>query len=251
MSKNYLDLTGLTTYDGKIKEWTGDQIDSAIGALDTLSNVSIASKSGKVITLTGALSETDGIIASAGTSVTLAGVASTGNAEDVAIADTEGNFTSTNVEGALAELAEASADGVASKTVYLVDETSGQSSYAKVYTLYQGADSSDMTKNTNIGSINLPKDKVVSSGSVVDITYSNGKLYDGSTDVTSLIKGTGTATSADAGKYIKLGLQNVTDPLYIAAQDLVDTYTAQANATQVQLAISNSNVISGLCFCMS
>ena len=244
MSKQYLDLTGLQKYDELVKDWTDEQIEAAIGALDTDENVTLASKSGKVITLTGALSETDGIVSGAGTAVTLAGVASTGKAEDVAIDDTEGNFTATDVEGALAELAEASAGGVASKTVYMVDESSGQSAYAKVYTFYQGADSSDMTKNTNLGSVNIPKDKVVQGGAVVDITYDDGKLYDGSTDVTALIKGSGTATAADAGKYIKLTLQNVSDPLYIAAKDLVDIYTAQQNATQVQLAISNSNVIS-------
>ena len=246
MSKNYLDLTGLQKYDELIKDWTGDEIDSAIAELDTESDVTIASKSGKVITITGSLSESDGVIAGgSATDIELAEVASTGNAEDVAIADSEGYFTATDVEGALAELAEASAGGVASKTVYLVDETSGQSAYAKVYTFYQGADSSDMTKNTNLGSINIAKDKVVQSGSVVDITFHDSKLWDGDTDVTALIKGSGTATAADAGKYIKLTLQNVTDPLYIAAQDLVDTYTAQQNATQVQLAISSSNVISG------
>ena len=59
------------------------------------------------------------------------------------------------------------------------------------------------------------------------------------------LKGSGTPTSADAGKYIKLEIANsTTDTLYIKATDLVDIYTAQQNATQVQLAIDSSNVIS-------
>lgn len=221
MAKQYIDLTGLQTFKTGMEGWVGDQIE----ALDTESDVTVSSQSGKVITIIGSLSETDGIVGTgSASSITLADVASTGNAEDISITDSDGNFTSTDVEGALAELATASSGGVASKTVYLVDETSGQSAYAKVYTFYQGSDSSDMTKNTNLGSINIAKDKVVSGGVVVDITYNSedGKLYDGSTDVTALIKRTGTASASDAGKYIKLELQNVTNPLYIAAKDLVD-----------------------------
>lgn len=114
--------------------------------------------------------------------------------------------------------------------------------YSKRYQVKQGASGSQ----TTIGNIDIPKDMVVEEGSVVDITYDNGKLYDGATDVTERIKGQGgTATAADAGKYIKLIIANATsDTIYIAAKDLVDVYTAQQNATQVQLAIDSSNVIS-------
>ena len=116
------------------------------------------------------------------------------------------------------------------------------SSVAKRYILKQGPSGSQ----TTIGNIDIPKDMVVSEGTVVDITYDDGKLYDGATDVTEIIKGAGgTATAADAGKYIRLTISNATtDKLYIAAKDLVDVYTAQQNATQVQLAIDSNNVIS-------
>lgn len=87
------------------------------------------------------------------------------------------------------------------------------SNYAQVYTIKQG------TKE--VGKINIPKDKVVESGEIV-------------------VNPEGLA----AGTYIKLGLQNVATPLYINVGDLVDVYTAQASATQVQVAISNANVIS-------
>lgn len=115
---------------------------------------------------------------------------------------------------------------------------SGSDPYSKRYNVVQTATG----LNANI---DIPKDMVVSSGSVVDITYNNGRLYDGATDVTSKIVGTGTATEANAGKYIKLVIANATaDTIYIAAKDLVDIYTAQPNATQVQLAIDSNNVIS-------
>lgn len=170
-----------------------------------------------------------------------------------------------------------------------------------------------MQNNTQMGAkINIPKDMVIESGSVVDITYADSKLYDvtvfttayivsGSTplsagwlsltdggaaltpeegvvykvatvgdykdkmynwdavnttyvlntvgtDVTELIKGEGgTATAEDAGKYIKLVIANSNDDtLYIAAKALVDIYTVEPNASEVQLAISNNNVISAV-----
>jgi hypothetical protein len=41
-----------------------------------------------------------------------------------------------------------------------------------------------------------------------------------------------------------LTVANQTDPIYIAVKDLVDVYTAQQNATEVQLTIGNNNEIS-------
>ena len=121
-----------------------------------------------------------------------------------------------------------------------VTETSGSASdpYSKRYNVVQSATG----LNANI---DIPKDMVVSEGSVVDITFHDGKLWDGSTDVTSKIKPSGTPSASDAGKYIKLVIANATsDTIYIGVKDLVDIYTAQPNATQIQLAISSSNVIS-------
>ena len=132
---------------------------------------------------------------------------------------------------------------VPSQTDYSISITeSTPSGVAKRYTVAQGASGSQ----TTIGTIDIPLDMVVEEGSVVDITYNSedGKLYDGQTDVTAKIKGEGTASASDAGKYIKLIIANSSsDVLYIAAKDLVDVYTAEQNAAQVQLAISN-NVIS-------
>lgn len=87
------------------------------------------------------------------------------------------------------------------------------SNYAQVYTIKQG--------DKEVGKINIPKDKVVESGEIVV-----------------------NPAGQSAGTYIKLVLQNVATPLYINVGDLVDVYTAQASAAQVQVAISDTNVIS-------
>lgn len=88
------------------------------------------------------------------------------------------------------------------------------------YTIKQGI--------TVVGTITIPKDMVVSKGSVVKGTW-NGDTFAESAS------GTGTA--------IKLEIANG-DTLYINAATLVDVYTAQQNATEIQLAVSASNVIS-------
>ena len=222
-------------------------VGSAIGSI-TGSTIT-ASQSSNTITIASALTQANGIVSAVGT-ITLADVAATGAAEDIAYENTDSGLTAVDVQGAIDELAEASAGGVASKTVYMVDN-GATSDYAKVYKFYQGSEgsASDPEESELLGTINIPKDKVVEDGSVVTIYFdeSDNTLHEGSisgTDVTELIVGTGTATAADAGKYIKLELENVTDPLYIAAKSLVDIYTAAAGATEVQLAIDSNNVIS-------
>lgn len=182
----------------------------------------------------------------------LAAVATSGDAEDVDYDNTDSGLTATDVQAAIDELAGQSAGGVASKTVYITETAGGSgAAYSKRYGIYQGSEGSTSSPVVaeKLADIDIPKDMVVEAGEVVDIVYDNGHLYEGSTsgtDVTEEIKGAGgTATSADAGKYIKLTIANSSgDHLWIAAKDLVDTYTAQQNATQVQLAIDGNNVIS-------
>lgn len=82
--------------------------------------------------------------------------------------------------------------------------------YAKVYTVKQGG--------VSVGTINIPKDMVVESGEVV--VDPQGQ---------------------PAGTYIKLVLANAAnDEIFVNVGTLVDIYTAQQNATQVQLAIDSS-----------
>ena len=141
----------------------------------------------------------------------------------------------------------------ADKKVWLTDNTSTSgTNYAKIYKLYQGANAPDAATDpaTLIGTINIPKDMVVSAGVVVDVVFdsSDNTLHEGTisgTDVTEEILGTGaTATAADAGKYIKLTIANATaSHLWIKATDLVDVYTG-GTTTEVTVSVNSStNVI--------
>ena len=133
-------------------------------------------------------------------------------------------------------------DAAAAQAYTITAQATPEEGFAATYVLEKGGVQQG-------AKINIPKDMVVQSGSVVDIIFHAGLLYEGNiydgTDVTTKIVGTsGMATPSDAGKYVKLVIANKTDStLYIKATDLVDVYTAAQNATQVQLAINN-NVIS-------
>lgn len=132
-------------------------------------------------------------------------------AEDVGNVD---NLSTENKEvvKAINEVLAAVGTGGTAATV-TITEKGASGDYAQVYEFKQGT--------TTIGTINIPKELVVESGEVV--TNPTGK---------------------PAGTYIKLTLQNVTEPLYIDVAKLVDVYTAQQSATQVQLNIDAANVIS-------
>jgi hypothetical protein len=89
-------------------------------------------------------------------------------------------------------------------------EEDSNSAYAKVYNVKQGG--------TTVGTINIPKDMVVKSGTV---------------EVNP--------TGQDAGTYIVLTLANASsDKIYVNVGSLVDVYTAQASAAQVQLVVNSS-----------
>ena len=94
-----------------------------------------------------------------------------------------------------------------------IDTSTTTEGYLKTYTIKQGT--------TEVGKIDIPKDLVVTAGEIVVDP-------DGQT----------------AGTYVKLTIANQTTPVYINVADLVDAYTAQASATQIQLAISDTNEIS-------
>lgn len=94
-----------------------------------------------------------------------------------------------------------------------IDSSVAEEGMVKSYVFKQG--------ETTIGTVNVPLDLVVSGGSVVTNP-------DGQTE----------------GTYIELIIANQEDPIYINVADLVDAYTAQASAAQIQLAISDTNEIS-------
>lgn len=103
---------------------------------------------------------------------------------------------------------------VPAATDYTVTVTeSTPEGYLKAYTLTQNG--------STIGTINIPKDLVVTSGQVV--VDPQGQ---------------------PAGTYIELTIANQVNPIYINVADLVDAYTAAQSAAQVQLAISATNEIS-------
>ena len=137
----------------------------------------------------------------------------TGGISDM-IAAVTGNLTDlttdarTNLVAAINEL-DAALDAEKTNSKVILEEGTS-TDYAKVYTVKQGT--------TTVGTINIPKDMVVKSGKVV--VNPEGQT---------------------AGTYIELTLANATsDKIYVNVGTLVDIYTAQADATQVQLAIDSS-----------
>lgn len=110
--------------------------------------------------------------------------------------------------------------GVSDINVFLMDETPASSDYAKVYNLYQTKDG--ITEKT--GTINIPKDLVVKSGSIGTVITQNVP-YQG----------------AEVGDlYIDLVIQNQTEHIYIPVNALVDVYTGSVG-TEV-----NINVVNGV-----
>lgn len=94
-----------------------------------------------------------------------------------------------------------------------VDTGSTTEGYLKSYTIKQGG--------STIGTIDIPKDLVVTSGEVVTNPEDQAP-----------------------GTYIKLVIANQEAPLYINVATLVDAYTAEEGASQVQIAITPENEIS-------
>jgi len=139
-------------------------------------------------------------------------------AGEVAIADVNEHFTSDNVEGALNELYEQAGEGAA---VTVQEVTTGLGDdVLKAYKIYQGGQDAQHLK----GTINIPKDLVVTSGSVVRGTWA-GDVF--------------TESPTGPDKALKLIIANQTAPIYINVVDLVKDHTAGNG-----IAISGTNEIS-------
>lgn len=243
-------LTGDSSTTGSVAKAAADAIttaegytDTSIAALDADLDASGTAQHSGTFVISG-ITEVDGVITAvdsveveaAGTSAALeaqlAAIAKSGDSADASYDNTTSGLTATDVQGALDELAEASAEGVESKTVYIT-ETPGSTGdlYSKRYGIYQGATGSAASPvaGEKLADIDIPKDMVVVSGSVgtvttPDVPYEGAQVGD---------------------KYIDLVIANATsDHIYIPANSLVDIYTAEQNATQVQLVIDNNNEIS-------
>lgn len=90
------------------------------------------------------------------------------------------------------------------------------------------------------GQIGDWKDKVVSGGYGAVVSNGQVTIKNGVTLVTPE-----SATGVADGTYLVLTIENdASHPVFVPAQQLVDVYTAASSASEVQLSISNSNVIS-------
>ena len=103
-------------------------------------------------------------------------------------------------------------------------DADGTDTAIKTYTFYAG----DKTEVNKLVTIDIPKDLVVTSGTVGTATEID-KPYAG-------------AQIGDA--YIDLVIANQSEHIYIPAKNLVDIYTAAEDATEVQLTVGSDNVIS-------
>lgn len=101
-----------------------------------------------------------------------------------------------------------------------IDTSKTTDGYAKSYTIKQGVD--DDGNDIVIGIIDIPKDMFLSSAEVV-VFNEGDTLPDG---------------ISEAGTYIEFTIANATnDKIYINVKTLANTYTAKANAAQIQLTI--------------
>lgn len=193
------------------KATIGD-ISDGLTVMESLANV-YNTLDGKISALTGVSTDSKDSITVHGTRNYIADVEDKLGELVLDVGDTDGLSTDNKeIVAAINELYAAIGTG-GTAAVVTVTATGGTSEYAQVYEVKQGG--------VSVGTINIPKDLVVQSGEVVT-----------------------NPTGLTAGTYIKLTLQNQVDPLYIDVAKLVDVYTAQKSATQVQLNIDASNVIS-------
>lgn len=128
--------------------------------------------------------------------------------------DDELNETSTNapqtkvVQAAYASLNyQIGIIGRGAKLSILTPDTISDASVLKRYVFYQGRDAQDPTNKpgTVVGTIDIPKDLVVTSGEIVIGDGNNGTILN--------------------EQYLKLNIGNG-EPVYIAVKDLVDVYTS-------------------------
>ena len=114
-------------------------------------------------------------------------------------------------------------------TYRLKNITSSDSPYAAVYHLsvFNG-DTEDTSANTGVD-INIPKDKFLTSATIVH--YDEGNLPQDDPKVT------------EAGTYIKFVFQNITTPVHLNVKDLIDIYKGGTTTTIKVNVDPNTNII--------
>lgn len=194
-----------------------DAADAAQAEVDALEQTHAADKLALEGAITAATVEFNKLKAAVGTvpeGSTVIGLVNAAQADadalEVDMGDVDGLSTENKtVVGAINEVLAAVGTGGTAAVVTITTDTTTDGAL-KSYTIKQGT--------TTVGVIDIPKDMVVQSGEVV--TNPEGQ---------------------PEGTYIKLVLANATnDEIFVNVGNLVDIYKAQANATQVQLAIDPS-----------
>lgn len=169
----------------------------------------IATVAEGVVTLKAGVGQNKGAVTQGtGSDITLAKVATTGAAVDIAVADTAGKFVATDLEAVLAELANSIQAGEVT-----CEKTSSEGVAAR-YVFKQGGVA---IKNATI---DIPKDMVVKSGTVVTKTE--------------------TGAWGGAGTYLELTLANATnDKVYINVGNLIEYVTSGSGENDsVKVAVS-------------
>ena len=173
----------------------------------------IATVAEGVVTLKAGVGQNKGaVVQGTGADITLAKVATTGAAADIAVADTAEKFVATDLEAVLAELAEKiQAGGDGSKVT--CEKTSPEGVAAR-YVFKQGGVAIENA------TIDIPKDMVVKSGTVVTKAE--------------------TGVWGEAGTYLELTLANATnDKVYINVGNLIEYVTSgSAEGDSVQVVVS-------------
>ena len=185
------------------------------------------------------VSETDGRITVSRTAIPIVGVTDTkendkfvtsikleGNivqAERAQITSSQVSRVATDITGDTVEKALAEVKGSSKVTLSSTTPSDGTSSVLKEYTLYQNGE--------KIGDIDIPKDLVVTSGSVVKGTWS-GNVF------TEVESGKGTA--------LKLVIANQKTPVYINTLDLVKDHVGGngisiSDANEISIKIASGN----------
>ena len=138
----------------------------------------------------------------------LASVATSGAAGDISIVDTGNYYSATNVEGALQEIG----NNMTTAGAVTVTETAGSGNVLKVYTLTQ--------RGATIGTINIPKDLVATSGEIVNSDGTN------------------------SGTFLKLVIAN-SDPIYINVASLIE-YNGVVDSDEIDFTDTNHQISGSL-----
>lgn len=236
--KNYLDYAGLQLYTTKIKEYLAKAddrvnnrsiktviVDGDIIKFYKKENATLEDTADYEITLESedisALKELlDGYSGKGAVANTVADVNASikaTNSEITELKNTIGDgFTSsTTVADSIDNLKDGIDALTSEKNITLTTAETPTKGYSKTYVLAQN--------NVAVGKVDIPEELVVKSGEVIIIDAEHA------------------TTELPAGTYIKLVIENQENPVYINVKDLVNVYTAQEDAAEIQLSIDNTS----------